>query len=271
MEIKRVDLNEEYGLGVETPLKMFLHGQEDEMKPFNEKLPAMVVVPGGGYGFTSEREADPIALEYFIRHYNAFVVRYAVAPSRYPTALTQVACAVDYVKKHAAELNVDENKVFAVGFSAGGHLTGCLANFCDDLPVPEAGGKKLDARPAGVVLSYPVITPHSHEDSFKNLLGITNVDCPEAEALSLDKTVTAANPPCFIWATVTDACVDPIATLLYTTALHKNKVKYECHIFPEGPHGLATCNEETYVDLPTGCEKSGAWIELSDKFLKSLK
>lgn len=270
MEIKRIDLNDEYELGVETPLKLFLHGQEEEMKPYNAKLPAMVVVPGGGYGFTSEREADPIALEYFVRHYNAFVVRYAVAPYRYPIALTQLACAVDYVKKHADELNVDADRVFVVGFSAGGHLAGCLANFCDDLPVAEVGGKRLDARPAGAVLSYPVITPHSHQGSFKNLLGIVDVDRPEAEALSLDKTVSPKNPPCFIWATANDGCVDAVATLLYATALHKSKVKYECHVFPDGPHGLATCNAETYVELPSGHEKTSTWISLSDAFLKSL-
>ena len=140
MEIKRIDLNEYYSLGVQTPVKMFLHGQEEEIKKFNQKLPAMIVVPGGGYAMTSEREADPIALEYFTRHYNTFIVRYACAPYRYPTSLTQLACAVDYVKKHADEFNVDTNKIFAVGFSAGGHLLASLANAWNNLPVPVVDG-----------------------------------------------------------------------------------------------------------------------------------
>ena len=103
-----------------------------------------------------------------------------------------------------------------------------------------------------------------------NLLGIENVDCPEAEALSLDKTVSKDNPPCFIWATANDGCVDAIATLLYATALHKNKIKYECHVYPDGPHGLATCDDKTYEVVEERFKKCKTWLDFSDDFLKKL-
>ncbi len=270
MDIKKIDLNEIYELGVATPVKMLLHDQDGEMTKFNEKLPAMIVVPGGGYAVVSGREADPIATEYYIRHYNAFVLNYAIAPYRYPTALTQLACLVDFVKKNADELHIDKNKIFVVGFSAGGHLTADLAVECDNLPVPVVGGVKLDARPSAVVLSYPVITPNSHKGSFMNLLGIESVDCKEAEELSLEKRVTEAHPPCFIWATATDGVVDPMATLVYAMALQKNKVPYECHMYPVGPHGLATCDERTYLEVKDGFSKAKTWFDFSDSFLRSL-
>ncbi len=270
MDIKLIDLNETYDIGVNTPLKCFLHKATGEMQPFNQCLPAMIVVPGGGYHFCSEREMDPIALQFVTRHFNAFVLTYGVAPEhRHPTPITQLMCAVDYVKTHADELNIDKKRVFVVGFSAGGHLTGTLANFHGDSL--KLTGKKLDCRPTAVIMSYPVVHNHSHEGSFKNLLGVECVDCAEAEALSLEKTVTASNPPTFIWTTAEDTCVDPMATVLYTAELIKNHVMVESHIFPKGWHGSATCDANTNrADAVEVFEKAKAWVDLATDFVLSV-
>lgn len=271
MYIENVQLSREYGLEGNATLKCFLHETEGELAPYNKDLPAIIVVPGGGYHWVSLREADPIALWYFAHHYNAYVLDYSVAPARYPAALTELAAAVDYVKRNAEKQNVDPGRVFAVGFSAGGHLVGCLANFCDDLPVPTAGGKKLDARPAAVVLGYPVIYYDSHVGSFVNLTG-ENECTPLCEKLSLDAQVTPAHPPAFLWTTATDTCVDPLATVRYTAALLKCGVRVESHIFPSGSHGGATCDIETIKeDSLDKYTSAHGWLALSDAFLKSIK
>ena len=49
-------------------------------------LATIVICPGGGYGFTSDREAEPIALKFMAQGFNAIVLRYSVAPARYPNA-----------------------------------------------------------------------------------------------------------------------------------------------------------------------------------------
>lgn len=270
MEIKTIELSKLYGIEGKATLKMILHDRGAEMGGYNKSLPAMIVAPGGGYAFVSAREGDPIAAEFFNRKYNAFVLTYDVAPDyRYPVALTELAAAVDYVRANAEELSVDPNRIYAVGFSAGGHLVANLANFWHDLPVPEANGKKLDAKPNAVVLSYPVTSVDSHVGSFYNLLNIDDVNVPEAQALSLERSVTELNPPCFIWTTAEDTCVDPDATILYTAALKKAGVRYESHIFAEGPHGLGTCDNRTNgddIDFP-----AKVWFDLADTFLKRLK
>lgn len=272
MEIKIVNLSELYGIGGTATLKCFLHKGDGEMAPYNQNLPAMIAVPGGGYHFVSEREGDPVAVEFFNRHYNAFTLVYDIAPAaRYPLALTELACAVDYIKTHAEELHVDPKRVFAAGFSAGGHLVGCLANFYKNLPVPEADGKKLDAALTGIVLGYPVITPGSHGGSFENLLGTKDMNAPEVQALSLEKTVTPDNPPCFIWTTAEDTCVDPMATVMYTTALIKNKVTVESHIFPYGWHGSSVGDERVFTaEQATNFVRVREWTDLAAKFLESL-
>ena len=80
MEIKTINLSELYGIGGTATLKCFLHKGDGEMAPYNQNLPAMIAVPGGGYHFVSEREGDPVAVEFFNRHYNAFTLVSDVAP-----------------------------------------------------------------------------------------------------------------------------------------------------------------------------------------------
>ena len=50
--------------------------------------PAVLVIPGGGYRFCSDREADPVALAYMKAGYQAFILRYSVGEdSEWPQPL----------------------------------------------------------------------------------------------------------------------------------------------------------------------------------------
>ena len=62
--------------------------------------PVIVICPGGGYAMTSDREAEPIAMQYLAKGYHAVILRYSVAPARYPLALMQLAKTVLYLRKH---------------------------------------------------------------------------------------------------------------------------------------------------------------------------
>lgn len=91
--------------------------------------PAVVVCPGGGYAYTSDREAEPIALALCARGFHACVLRYPCAPARFPAALRALAEAVAWVRAGAAENHVDPRQISVCGFSAGGHLAGSLGVF----------------------------------------------------------------------------------------------------------------------------------------------
>ena len=43
-----------------------------------QKRPAVLILPGGGYEFCSDREADPVAMPYLAAGYHAFILRYSV-------------------------------------------------------------------------------------------------------------------------------------------------------------------------------------------------
>ena len=138
--------------------------------------PVIVICPGGGYEWVSEREAEPIALKFVGAGYHAVVLHYSVAPAaHYPTALRQLAWTVAHLREHAAEYHIDPNKVVVAGFSAGGHLAASYGVFWKKKTflAEELGVDAEQLRPNGLLLSYPVITsgPKAHRGSFTNLLG----------------------------------------------------------------------------------------------------
>ena len=125
----------------------------------SKKRATIVICPGGGYGFTSDREAEPIALKFMAQGFNAIVLRYSVAPARYPNALLELAETVNYVRKKESHWNVDKEKVIVCGFSAGGHLAGSLGVLWNNEFIEkELGVNKENIKPNGMILCYPVIT-----------------------------------------------------------------------------------------------------------------
>ena len=146
-----------------------------EMRP-NEKRPVILMCPGGGYEMTSDREAEPMAMQFLAMGYHVAILRYSVCPARYPAALLQVAESVLYLKEHADEYHIDPEKIVVQGCSAGGHLAanyGIAWNspFLTKLMGMENDPERLCV--AGLLLCYPVITSgeKAHEESFRNLLG----------------------------------------------------------------------------------------------------
>jgi acetyl esterase/lipase len=147
MIFKKIDICEKYP---DANVTFYLHEEPSDPRPM------IVVCPGGGYHFLSGREAAPIAEYYYNAGFNACILRYSIAPKATNYApLIQVALTVKYVREHAAEMNIAENKIFTCGFSAGGHLAasaGILWN------IPEVKAAMGDAReginlPAGMVLA----------------------------------------------------------------------------------------------------------------------
>lgn len=228
--------------------------------------PALLVLPGGGYGMCSERESEPIALEFFNRGYNAYVLVYPCAPARYPAQLCVAAAAMDCICKRARNGNTDNKKVFAVGFSAGGHLCACLAN----CPENFAPVQKYNYRPDGILLGYPVIGGEpTHGGSFYNLLG--GKPTGDTAWLDLHTSVRADNPPAFIWATADDQAVPVVNSLRYAAAYARNNLRFALHIYPKGPHGLSLADARTSGGDPA--QENGEiaqWVDMADTFMRSI-
>lgn len=270
MLIETVELNSMYGIPVKTKCTLTAYVPEDNPEKKPETLPALLVIPGGGYGMVSAREGEPLALEFYNRRYVTFVLKYNVAPAvKHPIPLIQAACAVDYIRKNAAKLHVN-GKVFAMGFSAGGHLAGTLADYWHSIPYEGYIKAKPDSKIDGVALCYAVLSGDreiAHEGSFANLLGKQyDENDADVQALSIEKHVSELNPPAFFWHTADDSCVNCINTLVTAAAYARLHIPFEVHVYPHGVHGLSVCDER----VDTVNERAAAWVGECDKFFKSL-
>lgn len=209
--------------------------------------PAVIIVPGGGYVFTSDREAEPIALKMLGNGCNAFVLRYSVSPSVYPNAILELASAITLIRNNASKWHTNPNQVIVAGFSAGGHLSATLGTGAAAEQLKEHGFDPDLVRPNGMMLGYPVITSgkYGHQDSFKALLGKTYNTGSLLNRLSLESQVDEKTPRTFIWHTITDQLVPVQNSLLFVQACLEHGVPIEAHIYPSGDHGLSLGTAET--------------------------
>lgn len=244
-----------------------------EMRP-DEKRPVILMCPGGGYEMTSDREAEPMAMQFLAMGYHVAILRYSVCPVRYPAALLQVAESVLYLKEHADEYHIDPEKIVVQGCSAGGHLAANYGIAWNSPFLTKLMGMENDPEQlcvAGLLLCYPVITSgeKAHEESFRNLLGEQYEE--KKEELSLENQVTPDTPPTFLWHTATDETVPVENSLYFFQACLQQGVSAELHIYPVGGHGLSLANEETCRANGIGVQKEcQSWIGLAQTWLEEI-
>ncbi len=244
-----------------------------------ENKDAMLVIPGGGYNdVCTLREGEPVALEFVAKGFNAFVLNYRVAREGdvFPKQLLDAASAMLYIRNHAEEFKINPERVFAVGFSAGGHLCGTLATMYDFPEVKEAfGDDYIKVRPTGVILGYPVVTMYgpTHVNSFEKLLGKPESDFTDEERkrYSLETNVTKDTSPMFVWHTAEDTLVPIQGSIKLGMALTENKVPYRMSVFPYGPHGVVLGNEITVTDIPEYIQPiAEPWTKQAAEWIKTL-
>ena len=130
--------------------------------------------------------------------------------------------AMRITRSHAAKWNIDPQRIGALGFSAGAHLSVVLGNHSDFKRegMPDSPESKIDARPNFVVIIYP---------------GYLS-DAPDLNKVNPAIGVSAKTPPSFLVQTEDDP-VHVENSLLYFKALKDAKVEAELHIFAKGGHG----------------------------------
>lgn len=267
-------LTESFNLNAEGSVSAELRTyiQDDSKDLMIKKRPMMLICPGGGYNHVSDREGEPLAVRFLAMGFHVAVVRYSVAPAVYPTALLELANAMKLVHEYADEWKVDEEKIFVLGCSAGGHLAATLGVYWQEDWLAELSGVKKEwLRPAGMILCYPVITSgeFAHRGSFDTLLkGEENIEL--LDKLSLERHVTASVPQTFLWHTGCDASVPVENSLLFVSELHKCGVEVEFHMYPVGTHGLSTADELSQNSNGAGVQpECTSWLPLVQTWLKA--
>ncbi len=225
----------------------------EDKKPF----PAMIIVPGGGYEYVSSREAEPIAMAFLAQGYQVIVLDYTVMSkgTQYnflQDCLNELSRTFEEVHQNAVKWEIDTEKIFLIGFSAGAHLAAWYANTA------------TKNKPAGLLLAYALI---SFDYGWPLQASYFNfpIDLTQYNTADL---VNEKTPPVFIWQTGNDAVVPVYNSLKFCEQLGKFNIPFEAHIFEKGYHGLSLANR-TVASTDEGINPNVArWLELAVQWLE---
>lgn len=239
---------------------------------FNEfsigkKRKTIIILPGGAYQFISEREGEPIALQFMSNDYNAFILSYSLNVD-YDTLLKEVFATILFVRNNHEKYHVDVDHIAVLGFSAGGHLAALSGLHHQDekyLKFFNVESPKLLIN--ALVLSYPVITMEEKYTHLQTRQNITKDNKELYKYLSIEKNITKNYPSTFIWTTAEDKDVNPLNSVLLVESLLKASVHVEFHLYPRGRHGLALANDITpFINESASFEEVSTWFDHLLKF-----
>ncbi|WMI66297.1 prolyl oligopeptidase family serine peptidase [Aestuariibaculum sp. YM273] len=243
------------------------------LKPFlvkntNEKTPAVVVCPGGGYSVLAHiKEGDKIAEWLNSLGISAFVLKYrlpsdAIMKDKTIGSLQDAQEAIRTLRRNADKWHLDVNKIGIIGFSAGGHLASTASTHYNDNVYKS---DDISARPDFSMLIYPVISMEdgiTHNGSKVNLLG-KNASKELIDKYSNEKQVNENTPPTILIHATDDYAVPVENSINYYMALKDHKVPAEMHIYEDGGHGFGLGRTGTHTQWPAACEN---WLR-DNKFI----
>lgn len=214
----------------------------------------VVIFPGGAYNILAmDLEGAEVAEWLNTIGVNAAVVKYRVprrsATEPHAAPVQDAQRAMRLVRKNAAEWGLDETRVGALGFSAGGNLAAALASAAEDKTYDKADvTDDLRARPDFLVLIYPAYLSIKEEN----------------DKIAPMVAIKEGHPKTFV--TITED--DPVrveGALTYYSELKKAKVEGELHIYPKGGHGYGLRKSKDYVstwpDRVADWMRYNGWIE----------
>lgn len=219
-------------------LTTYIQAPSEEMKHAAIK-PAILIFPGGGYQFISDREGEVVALEYLKAGYQCFILTYSINEhSKFPRPLEDAEAALNLIKNNHKKWYLDADKIAVIGFSAGAHLAMMLA-----------GSGRV--RPNAVIAGYPALYP------------IPDISY-DFELPKIDKK----SPEAFIFHTFKDGFVKVENSLYLADQYHKQQIPFELHVFRDGDHGMSLGNESVKNEWLSPDKHYHHWVELSIEWLE---
>jgi len=249
-------------------LQEYIADLDTELKVIKRKT--ILVIPGGGYNVVSQREGEEVALVLLGKGYNVYLLKYTSRTEDstvvFPQQLLEALASIKFIKDHSKE-NYASEEINLVGFSAGGHLAGCIGLLGNNNEFKSMLGlSKYDFTITSMGLIYAVISANisTHLGTYQNSVSSKY----SKEFLSLDQYVTTSSPRLFMASTSNDDIVNIQNSLLISTKYALLGNNFELHVFEKGPHGFSLANEVLQYKAGELQKYIPFWIELYDDFLK---
>ena len=227
-----------------------------------KKLPAVIFVTGGG--FMSANRARMPQLRFYLAGKNFVVasINYRTIPnSRFPQPIEDVKSAVRFLKASAQRFNIDAEKIFLIGDSAGGYLTAFAAVTNGDKTFNV--GDNLDYS-SEIAATFPdeVQNLYNSAGSVTALFvnGVPAFGGVDGGILAHPLAAERANPinyitknsaPMLLMHGTADNVVSPAQTDLLFQALKPKAVEAERYLIPNANHSDDYWQQEEVFNLIT--------------------
>ncbi|MBX9792147.1 MAG: alpha/beta hydrolase [Pirellulales bacterium] len=256
--------NVPYGTGAGEALTLHLA----KLKNTEGRLPVIAYIHGGGWRAGNKDGHKLDAIEAAKRGYLSVSIGYRFAPKhQFPAQIEDVKCAIRWLRAHADELGIDPQRIGAIGYSAGAHLSMMLGTMDSADGFEGSGGwadqsSKVQAvvayfGPTNFEAPYPAITVPIVE----SFLGGSREQKPEAyKQASPVSYVNAGDAPTLIYQGTKDILVPYEQAFEMANALSKAGVPGRVELLLGLGHGW---KPEEMVRTQAGA------LAFFDQFLKA--
>lgn len=140
-----------YGKGADVDLELDLAMPADGKGPY----PAVICIHGGGWKAGSRQSLIPLTEVLAKNNFVAVTVTYRFAPKyQFPAQIEDCKASVRWLRANAQKYQIDPDRIGAVGFSAGAHLS-CLLGAADEKAELEGkGGNPKQSTKIHAVVSF---------------------------------------------------------------------------------------------------------------------
>ena len=230
-----------------------------------EKTPAVIFVPGGWWIVAPKDAGNQLLWKLAEEGFAVAGIEYrTIVQANYVDIVGDVKAAVRYLRAHADELNIDENKIAIMGASAGGWLATMVGvtdgvekfDFGENLnqsskvqAVIDIFGPS-DLTKIGADYSAEIQSRYTSGSGavsllangmsvFKNNKGGSILDTPEtAKATNPINYINEKTPPFLIFHGNKDTTVSPSQSKILYDALIKNNIAADYYVISGGEHYL---------------------------------
>lgn len=202
-----------------------------------QRLPAIISVHGGRWRGGHKRDRSTIVVKQWAGFgLFAMSIDYRlVGCTPAPACYQDLQCAIRYVHAHADQYNIDTNRIFLIGQSAGGHMVSLAATLGDGQFRRTGGWEKEsnDFRAAiSVAANYELTTL-----SWGTIWTPTGTDPVKARELASPVNhVSKDTKPLLILHSDNDRSVPIDNALMMIDALKKAEARFTFHRYPQMGH-----------------------------------
>jgi acetyl esterase/lipase len=120
-----------------------------------ELSPCIVVIHGGAWRQGNKSMHDAEIRRFAADGYVSASIQYRLCPKdRFPAQIEDAKCAIRYLRAHAKQHDIDPNRIGAIGFSAGAHLSMMLGTMNPEDGLEGNGGWPDQSSKVQAVVSF---------------------------------------------------------------------------------------------------------------------